>query len=161
MRRTVVPRLLSVGGWMTVSNLVSPLMTYLDRFLVGGLLSMTAVAHYATPYEVATRLILPAVAVVAALFPLFAAGYATDRTATAALFTRGVVAAGTTMFAFALGLALFAREGLQLWLGAEFAKASAGVLQWLASGSSWTVAAGSVRSARGGCTARTSRRSCT
>ena len=36
---------------MTVSNVVSPLMSSLDRFVVGAVLSMTAVAYYATAYE--------------------------------------------------------------------------------------------------------------
>jgi O-antigen/teichoic acid export membrane protein len=134
LRAAIVPRLLSFGGWMTVSNLVSPLMSYLDRFLVGGLLSMAAVAHYATPYEVTSRLILPSIAVAGALFPLFAAGYAADRAATATLFARGVVAAGGVTFAIALGLTAFAHEGLLLWLGADFARASTGALQWLALG---------------------------
>src|SRR5712671_4531327 len=36
--------LLRFGGWMTVSNIVSPLMVTLDRFLIGALATMTAVA---------------------------------------------------------------------------------------------------------------------
>jgi len=40
---------------MTISNTVSPLMVTLDRFLVGALVSMTAVTYYATPYEVVTK----------------------------------------------------------------------------------------------------------
>src|SRR5713101_6430731 len=48
--------LLRFGGWMTVTNIVSPLMVTMDRFLIGALVSMTAVAYYATPYEVATKL---------------------------------------------------------------------------------------------------------
>ena len=41
---------------MTVSNIVSPLMNSADRFLIGAILSMTAVAYYVTPYEVVTKL---------------------------------------------------------------------------------------------------------
>ena len=41
---------------MTVSNVVNPLMVYFDRFLIGGRISMSAVAFYVTPYEVVTKL---------------------------------------------------------------------------------------------------------
>src|ERR1700723_1921283 len=56
--------LLRFGGWMTVSNIVGPLMVTLDRFLIAGLISVTAVAYYATPYELVTKLLLVPVAVV-------------------------------------------------------------------------------------------------
>ena len=48
--------LVTLGGWMTVSNVVSPLMSSLDRFVVGAVLSVQAVAYYATSYEAVTRL---------------------------------------------------------------------------------------------------------
>ena len=41
---------------MTVSNVVGPIMVYLDRFLIGALLPMAAVTQYVTPYEVVTKL---------------------------------------------------------------------------------------------------------
>src|SRR5260370_20448373 len=43
--------LLRFGGWMTVSNVVSPLMVTLDRFLICAFVSMYAVAYYVTPCE--------------------------------------------------------------------------------------------------------------
>src|SRR6266550_8121337 len=54
--RSAAGPLLRFGGWMTVSNLVSALMVMIDRFLIGALVTMTAVTYYATPYEVVTKL---------------------------------------------------------------------------------------------------------
>src|SRR6266478_8421516 len=54
--RSAVGPLQRFGWWMTVSNLVSALMAMIDRFLIGALVTMTAVAYYATPYEVVTKL---------------------------------------------------------------------------------------------------------
>lgn len=45
----MVRDLLVSGGWMTISNIVSPLMGYLDRFLIGALVTTAAVAYYVTP----------------------------------------------------------------------------------------------------------------
>jgi len=56
IHRAMVKPLISFGGWMTVTNIVGPLMVYMDRFIIGAVVSMTAVAYYATPYEVVTKL---------------------------------------------------------------------------------------------------------
>ncbi len=63
--------LLRFGGWMTVTNVVGPLMMTLDRFIIGGLLSVTAVAYYATPSEIISRLFVIPAAVVGVLFRRF------------------------------------------------------------------------------------------
>jgi O-antigen/teichoic acid export membrane protein len=38
-------QLFSFGGWVTVSSTIGPLMTYADRFMVGTVLTMSAVVH--------------------------------------------------------------------------------------------------------------------
>ncbi len=126
--------LLRFGGWMTVSNIVSPLMVTLDRFLIGALVSMTAVAYYATPYEVVTKLwVLPG-ALMGVMFPAFSTGFAQDRERTAVLFNRSVKSLFLVLFPIMLCTVALAQEGLKLWLGPEFAQHSFRVLQWLAIG---------------------------
>jgi O-antigen/teichoic acid export membrane protein len=134
IRRGVVVPLIRYGGWMTVSNIVSPLMAYLDRFVIGAMLPLVAVAHYVTPYEVVSKLLVLPLAMIAVLFPAFAATFATDRVRTAQLFERAVRVIVLTMFPVMLVIVLFAREGLTLWVGRDFASASTVVLQWLAIG---------------------------
>ncbi len=129
-----IRRLLGFGGWMTVTNLVSPVMTYLDRFLIGAVLSMAAVAYYVTPYEVVTKLWLVPMGVLGVLFPAFATSFVRDRARTLVLFERGFKSIFLALFPIILTVVLFAREGLGLWLGAEFAASSTRVLQWLAIG---------------------------
>ena len=65
-QRTMIWPLISFGSWMTGTNIVGPLMLYMDRFLIGALISVTAVAYYATPYEVVTKLLLISGALVVA-----------------------------------------------------------------------------------------------
>ncbi|MBA4156800.1 MAG: oligosaccharide flippase family protein [Gemmatimonadetes bacterium] len=132
--RMTVRRLLGFGGWMTVSNLVSPLMTYLDRFLIAAALSMAAVAYYVTPYEVVTKLWLVPGAVLGVLFPAFAASFTQNRARTLLLFERSFKTIFLALFPVILILVTLAPEGLDLWLGAEFAQNSTRVLQWLAVG---------------------------
>lgn len=134
IRRRVVVPLVRYGGWMTVSNIVSPLMAYLDRFVIGAILPLAAVAHYVTPYEVVSKLLVLPLAMIAVLFPAFAATFATDRVRTAQLFERAVRVIVLAMFPVLLAIVLFAHEGLTLWVGRDFASASTVVLQWLAIG---------------------------
>lgn len=122
------------GGWMTVSNIISPLMTHLDRFLIGALLSMSAVAYYVTPYELVTKLSLIPAALVGVVFPAFAATFFQDRGRTSLLFDRAVRAVFLAVFPVVLVVITLAHEGMELWLGAEFASRSGDVLRWLALG---------------------------
>jgi O-antigen/teichoic acid export membrane protein len=68
------------------------------------------------------------------LFPAFSSGFAQDKERTKLLFARGVKYTFLAIFPFLLVVIVFAREGLTLWVGAEFARQSALVLQWLAIG---------------------------
>ncbi len=126
--------LLRFGSWMTVSNVVGPLMVTLDRFLIGSLVSMTAVAYYATPYEVVTKFWLLPGALVGVMFPAFSASFAQDRIRTALLLARSVKSILLMLFPLTLCTIVFAQDGLRFWLGAEFANNSFRVLQWLAAG---------------------------
>ncbi|MBP9061333.1 MAG: oligosaccharide flippase family protein, partial [Rhodoferax sp.] len=49
-------RLLSFGGWVTVSNVVGPVIVYVDRFVIGAVLAASFVVFYAVPFDVVSRL---------------------------------------------------------------------------------------------------------
>ncbi|ELW9443380.1 flippase [Pluralibacter gergoviae] len=62
-------RLIFFGGWITLSNIISPAMVYFDRLVISNLLGAKHVAFYTGPSEAVSRLgILPA-AVGRAIFP--------------------------------------------------------------------------------------------
>jgi len=126
--------LLRFGGWMTVSNVVSPLMVTLDRFFIGGLVSVTAVAYYATPFEAVIKFLLLPGALMGVMFPAFSASFPQDRAQTALLFGRSVKSLFLALFPIMLCTIALAQDGLRLWLGAEFAQHSFRVLQILALG---------------------------
>jgi O-antigen/teichoic acid export membrane protein len=134
VRLHVARSLVHFGGWMTVTNIVSPLMVSLDRLLLGSLISMSAVAYYATPSEIVNRLFVLPTAIVGVLFPAFASGFVQDKAKTGLLYARGVKYVLLSLFPPLLLMVVFARPGLTLWLGSDFAVHSARVLQWLALG---------------------------
>lgn len=126
--------LLRSGGWMTVTNVVGPLMVTLDRFVIGAMVSMAAVAYYATPYEVVTKFLFIPGAIMAVMFPAFSASFALDRDRTTLLYGRCVNYLFLILFPAVLVTVGLAQNGLTLWLGTEFAEKSYRVLQWLAIG---------------------------
>jgi O-antigen/teichoic acid export membrane protein len=126
--------LLRFGGWTTVTNVVSPMMNYLDRFLIGVLLPMAAVAHYVTPYELVTKLLVVPSAVLAATFPAFAATFACDREAMVHVYDRALRGVVLVTFPIILAAIALAHEGMAAWMGRAVPPQSATVLQWLAFG---------------------------
>jgi len=133
-QRSNVRHLLRFGGWMTVTNIVGPLMVTFDRFLIGALVSITAVAYYATPYEVITKLWVIPGALVGVMFPAFSTSSVQNLERTGLLFGRAVKLLFLTLFPVTLLIVVFARDGLNLWLGTDFANHSTQILQWLAAG---------------------------
>jgi O-antigen/teichoic acid export membrane protein len=129
----IIP-LLGFGGWMTVSMIATPLLIHIDRFLIGALLSVSAVAFYVTPAEIVVKLLIFPRAWVSVLFPAFAANFVLDRSAVAQLFGRGVKFLLAGSFPVILAVVAFAPEGLLLWLGPEFSERSTPVMRWLTAG---------------------------
>ncbi len=123
-----------LGAWMTVTNLIGPVLLNVDRFVIGTIVSVTAVAYYATPLEVVARVQLVPGAIVSVLFPAFAASYLPDHSHMVQLLTKGTKYIAILLFPAILILVAFSPQILQWWLGGEFAVKSTPVLQWLAIG---------------------------
>jgi O-antigen/teichoic acid export membrane protein len=132
-RRMVVP-VVKFGGWMTVSNVISPVMAYLDRFGIGALLSLGAVAYYTAPFDTVTRVLVIPAAATSVLFPAFAFTLAQNRDRCVFLLARGIKYVFLAVLPLALAVIAMAPELLRLWLGAAFAEHGSRVLQWLAVG---------------------------
>lgn len=122
------------GGWLTVSNIISPLMGYVDRFMIGALVSAAAIAYYATPNEIVTKLWIIPGALTAVLFPTFAAQITRGNGEAQGLFKKGLLWLFLAMVPVVLVLILFADEILRLWINEEFASQSATILRILAAG---------------------------
>jgi hypothetical protein len=65
-RRWVRP-LVNFGGWLTVINVVGPIVTYADRFVIASMMAAATVAYYTVPFDVVARLMLFPLALSSAL----------------------------------------------------------------------------------------------
>lgn len=126
--------LFSFGGWMTLTNLIGPMMVYLDRFVIGSIISMKAVAYYVTPYEAITKLwILPG-ALMGALFTAFAINLIQNAERTIDQFGKAMNGIFLMMLPVTMLVIIYADIGLTLWLGRDFAIHAIRVFQILAIG---------------------------
>jgi O-antigen/teichoic acid export membrane protein len=134
LEKSVLPALVSTGAWITVSNTVAPIITYIERFMIGFFLSIAAVAYYSTPLEMVTRLLVIPGAITTVLFPAFAALSVLDFTRLKLSYDRGIRFCFILIFPAIFLIVLFAPEGLTLWLGPVFAQKSTTLLRWVAMG---------------------------
>jgi O-antigen/teichoic acid export membrane protein len=132
--RSQIRPLVSFGGWQTVTNIVSPLMTYMDRFFVGAVLNLGAVAFYVAPYEAVSRISMLPAALMNVVFPAFSTASAAGGARLSHIYADTCRLIGFAVLPVSAALFLLAPEILRLWLGQEFAAASASVVKWLAIG---------------------------
>jgi len=128
-------RVLSFGGWVLVSNSLTPLLLYFDRFALGSIAGLAAVGFYTAPYEGVTRMLLVPVSLIGSLLPALTSLEARgeqerfgDLTSTS-MRTLMVIMAAPLAVVF-----VFAPELLRVWLGSQYAVESGTALRILAVG---------------------------
>lgn len=122
------------GGWLTVSNVISPFMGYVDRFVIGAIVSASAVAYYATPQELVTKLWIVPGALTGVLFPAFSAQMARRDAQTWGLFKKAVNWLFLGLLPVTVALTLFAHDLLAIWINPGFADQSSMLLKVFAIG---------------------------
>lgn len=126
--------LLAFGSWMTLSNIVSPLMVVADRFIISSVVGASLVAYYTVPADFLIRILIVPGALAAALFPRLTAMRITDLNATKSVYEKSLKMTSLFMVVVCLFVALFSFWGLKIWLGEEFAQNSWKITSILAIG---------------------------
>jgi O-antigen/teichoic acid export membrane protein len=125
-----VRHLLRFGGWLSVSNLVGPLMAYADRFYLASLFPPAMVASYTVPYDALSRVMSLPMTAIGAVFPALAEARASPDSSVSLL--RGAIMAMVALMLPPLLLVMiFASPLLTLWLGQVFALSTLPVFQML------------------------------
>jgi O-antigen/teichoic acid export membrane protein len=131
--RSSIGPLLRFGSWMTVSNVVNPVLILADRFLLAAMISASIVAYYTAPYEMITKIgVFIAVAIATSLFPAYAASAQSG--SAPMLFSRGLLITCIALFPVVVVVVALAPELLTVWLGEEYARESVRVLRILGVG---------------------------
>jgi O-antigen/teichoic acid export membrane protein len=120
--------LLRYGGWVSVSNIISPLLTSADQIFVGSSVGLSAVAYYAVVMNLVVRSQIFPAALARTLFPLMSrvsaadAGLIAKHTVILIAYCYGVVCAGGIIIAF---------PALSFWMGIDFAENAAPIAEIL------------------------------
>jgi len=124
--------LFGFGGWVAISNVLIPLLSYLERFLIAALLSAKALAYYTPPYEIISRIPIIPSSLTRVLYPIFS-GYSVtnENKKIEALALRSLKYILIIMIPLSMLLITFAGDILYFWLGDEFAKQSTFLFQIL------------------------------
>jgi len=133
--RELVRPVLGYGGWVAVNNVVSPILTYLERFVLGAMAGVGAVAYFAAPYEAISRLLILPASLAGGLFPVVSISMSDDRRVeTQRLLRRSVRLLWVLLGVPVVLVVLFSRPLLAVWLGPAYAAQGASSLAILAVG---------------------------
>jgi len=120
--------LLKYGGWVTVSSVLGPILTSLDQFVVGSMLGLAAVAHYAVPMSLVTRSqVLPG-ALARTLFPRMSRSGPVQ--------ARGLASRALVALAYGYGAVcapgmILAPAFFRYWIGADFGSVASPIAEIL------------------------------
>jgi O-antigen/teichoic acid export membrane protein len=114
---TAVKRMLSFGGWLSVSNIVGTATVYCDRLLLGACVGMVAVTSYGMPLDVISKLQVLIGSFCAVLFPLMSRldGSGSDRFET--VYRGAIAIALSLMTLVATWATVVIPVVMKLWLG--------------------------------------------
>ena len=110
--RASVEVLIHFGKWVTISNLVAPILLYADRFLLGKLGTLAAVANYAAPSQVVERLLIIPGTLASTLMPAVSALESRD----AVHEIRHISVQAMHYLVCAIGLCCVALAGVAPWV---------------------------------------------
>ena len=127
--------LLSFGGWITASQLILQMLSYLDRIFLATFVSLSAVTLFAVPFEGITRLRVIPSSLMATVYPAMTeTNLRQDKGNLQTLYANSIRYLLFLMLPLTCFLFVFGKNVLTLWMGAAFAVKSAIVFQILAIG---------------------------
>jgi O-antigen/teichoic acid export membrane protein len=112
-----VRKMLSFGGWLSVSNIVGTATVYCDRFLLGICVGMVAVTSYGMPLDVISKLQVLVTSFCAVLFPLMSRLDGAGSADFHKVYRGAIAVVLSLMTLIATAAALGAPFIMKLWLG--------------------------------------------
>ena len=122
--KAIALELVRYGGWVSVGNIIAPIMLYIDRFFVASIVGATVFAYYTTPYDVVSRIAIVAVSVCGVLFPMLVTKIATDIRSANAYFNKVMLGIFAILVIPAVAGIFLSKWFLSVWINPGFAEHS-------------------------------------
>lgn len=128
---TIVKSLFGYGGWVTLTNLISPLMTSADQFVIGSIRNVNVVPFYAVPLNIVSRTLIVPSTICRSLFPALARNEDNGRKNIVSKALLSMTLVMTLIYIVAI---LTGHLFLQAWLGTDIANKGSMVFRILCVG---------------------------
>lgn len=115
--------ILNYGGWISVINILNPLIAYFDRFIIISLISATAVTIYITPYELSTKVWIIPGAISSVLYPLLSTDLQNNKNLISKYFQFEKINTSIVL-PILIFIIFFSEQIIDLWLGKGFSDES-------------------------------------
>ena len=122
------------GAWMTLSNILSPLMGTADRFIISYFLGASVIAYYTVPFDLAIRALIIPAAFTTTLFPKFASLSKVSIADTRFMYFDSRKKTFLIMLVLSFFMVLFSKLGLSFWINEDFAQKSWIILVFISIG---------------------------
>ena len=115
-------QLLRFGGWVTVSQVISPIVVLLERLVIANVLTLGWLSYFAVPNDAIMRLAVIPMSLATALLPALSSGWADQgaRAAVKGVYMKALKFAYLLMVPIGAVLIVFHNEILLHWMGTEF-----------------------------------------
>ena len=134
--RQVIRRLFYFGGWLTIVQILNPLLVYFDRVLIGHYLNLSAVTYYSIPQEVMIRVLVIPASIATVLFPVFSkeSSIVDGQEKYSSLYYKSMNYLLFIMLPIILVLIVFAHDILSFWVGQQYGQECTLVFQIVSCG---------------------------
>ncbi len=113
----IAKKLLAFGSWLTLSSLMSPIYFSADRFLIGTLISATAIATYTIPFEIVTQTLIIVGAIASVAFASLSSMVHSQPEKSDLLFSTWLHRVAAIMFFVVMLCAIILPTILPWWIG--------------------------------------------
>lgn len=121
LNKAITTELVKYGGWISVGNIIAPIILYIDRFFVASIVGATMFAYYTTPYDVVSRVAIVTVSACGVLFPVLVSKIATDIRAANSYFNKVILGIFLVLVGPAVAGIFLSKWFLSVWISPDFA----------------------------------------
>jgi len=119
-----IKSLISFGGWLTLSNIISPAMVFFDRLYIATALPASVIAYYTTPADILIKALTIPIAIMGVMFSSFSRDWNSNTARALSRYQRSIQLIAFIMLPLAGAIFFFSDDALSLWLGLDFSEKS-------------------------------------
>ncbi len=129
--QSMIQPLFRYTGWLSLSNILIPILSYADRFLIAFVLTLDDVTYYSTPMEITTRFGLITFSLVIVAFPTLSQAHVDNREKAMRMYQMMMKSLMIVGFFISINVILLSETLIRIWLGQPFVEPMVDILRIL------------------------------